>query len=62
MIRIADPYHVIVYSKIGHPSGAGGSKANASTHHVMRWGAVRPYKPVKHRHTGEIEQELGTKS
>jgi [amino group carrier protein]-6-phospho-L-2-aminoadipate/5-phospho-L-glutamate reductase len=28
------------------------------THHAMRYGVVRPYKPAKHRHTGEIEQEL----
>src|SRR5919107_15490 len=38
-------------------SGAG-QKANAGTHHAMRYGVVRPYKPAKHRHTGEIEQEL----
>jgi LysW-gamma-L-alpha-aminoadipyl-6-phosphate/LysW-L-glutamyl-5-phosphate reductase len=25
----------------------------------MRYGVIRPYKPAKHRHTGEIEQELG---
>ena len=24
----------------------------------MRYGVIRPYKPAKHRHTGEIEQEL----
>jgi len=24
----------------------------------MRSGVIRPYKPTKHRHTGEIEQEL----
>ena len=24
----------------------------------MRYGVIRPYKPSKHRHTGEIEQEL----
>jgi len=24
----------------------------------MRSGVIRPYKPAKHRHTGEIEQEL----
>ena len=24
----------------------------------MRAGVIRPYKPAKHRHTGEIEQEL----
>src|SRR5829696_5672059 len=28
------------------------------TNHAMRYGVIRPYKPAKHRHTGEIEQEL----
>jgi N-acetyl-gamma-glutamyl-phosphate/LysW-gamma-L-alpha-aminoadipyl-6-phosphate reductase len=45
-----------VDSKIG--SSGAGQKANAGTHHAMRYGVVRPYKPAKHRHTGEIEQEL----
>ena len=54
---LIDTDHIIVDSKIG--SSGAGSKANASTHHAMRYGVIRPYKPVKHRHTGEIEQELG---
>lgn len=53
---ILDVKHIVVDSKIGS-SGAGG-KANSSTHHAMRYGVIRPYKPAKHRHTGEIEQEL----
>jgi N-acetyl-gamma-glutamyl-phosphate/LysW-gamma-L-alpha-aminoadipyl-6-phosphate reductase len=48
--------HIVVDSKIG--SSGAGAKANAGTHHAMRYGVVRPYKPAKHRHTGEIEQEL----
>ena len=28
----------------------------------MRYGVIRPYKPSKHRHTGEIEQELSLMS
>ena len=44
----------MVDSKIGS-SGAG---AGAGTAHAMRAGVIRPYKPSKHRHTGEIEQEL----
>ncbi len=47
---------VIVDAKIGS-SGAGG-KPSLSTHFSERFGAVRAYKPVAHRHTAEIEQEL----
>ena len=51
---LIDIEHIIVDSKIGS-SGAG---AGAGTSHAMRAGVIRPYKPAKHRHTGEIEQEL----
>ena len=51
---IIDRDHIIVDSKIGS-SGAG---SGAGTAHAMRAGVIRPYKPAKHRHTGEIEQEL----
>lgn len=54
--NLIDTDHIIVDSKIG--SSGAGVKANAGTHHAMRYGVVRPYKPAKHRHTGEIEQEL----
>jgi LysW-gamma-L-alpha-aminoadipyl-6-phosphate/LysW-L-glutamyl-5-phosphate reductase len=54
--NLIDTDHVVVDSKIG--SSGAGQKANAGTHHAMRYGVVRPYKPAKHRHTGEIEQEL----
>lgn len=47
---------VVVDVKIGS-SGAGG-KPSRSTHHAERFGVVRPYKPVGHRHTAEVEQEL----
>ena len=55
--NLIDTEHIVVDSKIG--SSGAGAKANAGTHHAMRYGVIRPYKPVKHRHTGEIEQELG---
>lgn len=55
--NLIDTEHIIVDSKIG--SSGAGIKANAGTHHAMRYGVIRPYKPAKHRHTGEIEQELG---
>ncbi len=54
---LIDTDHIIVDSKIG--SSGAGAKSNAGTHHALRYGVVRPYKPAKHRHTGEIEQELG---
>ena len=54
--NLIDTDHLVVDSKIG--SSGAGQKANAGTHHAMRYGVVRPYKPAKHRHTGEIEQEL----
>lgn len=51
-----DSDHIVVDSKIGS-SGAGAGTLSG-THHAMRSGVIRPYKPAKHRHTGEIEQEL----
>jgi N-acetyl-gamma-glutamyl-phosphate/LysW-gamma-L-alpha-aminoadipyl-6-phosphate reductase len=54
--KFIDTSHIIVDSKIGS-SGAGASDSTG-THHAMRYGVIRPYKPSKHRHTGEIEQEL----
>lgn len=53
---LIDPKHIIVDSKIGS-SGAGAGGVSG-TQHAMRAGVIRPYKPVMHRHTGEIEQEL----
>ncbi|MFW6111248.1 MAG: N-acetyl-gamma-glutamyl-phosphate reductase [Thermoproteota archaeon] len=47
---------IIADIKIGS-SGAGNTPTIAS-HHPERFGGVRPYKPVGHRHTAEIEQEL----
>ena len=52
---LIDTDHIVVDSKIGS-SGAG---SGSGTAHAMRAGVIRPYKPAKHRHTGEIEQELG---
>jgi [amino group carrier protein]-6-phospho-L-2-aminoadipate/5-phospho-L-glutamate reductase len=48
--------HIVVDSKIG--SSGGGTKPTMGTHHAERYGVIRPYKPVDHRHTAEIEQEL----
>ena len=54
--NVIDTDHIVVDSKIGS-SGAGAGTVSG-THHAMRSGVIRPYKPAKHRHTGEIEQEL----
>ncbi len=51
-----DMDHIVVDSKIG--SSGGGTKPTMGTHHAERYGVVRPYKPVDHRHTAEIEQEV----
>ena len=47
---------IVIDVKIGS-SGAGNQPTLAS-HHPERFGGVRAYKPVNHRHIAEIEQEL----
>ena len=47
---------IIVDSKVG--SSGAGAKPTKSSHHSEHYSTVRPYKPVGHRHTAEIEQEL----
>jgi N-acetyl-gamma-glutamyl-phosphate/LysW-gamma-L-alpha-aminoadipyl-6-phosphate reductase len=47
----------VIDSKVG--SSATGAKSSRSTHHPERSGVVRSYKPTMHRHTAEMEQELG---
>lgn len=47
---------IVVDVKIG--SSGAGATPSLSTHHPERSGVVRPYRPVGHRHTPEIEQEL----
>lgn len=49
---------IIVDAKIG--SSGTGSKPSVASHHPERFGGVRPYKTVGHRHIAEIEQELNT--
>jgi LysW-gamma-L-alpha-aminoadipyl-6-phosphate/LysW-L-glutamyl-5-phosphate reductase len=53
---VIDGEHIVVDAKIAS-SGSGG-KPSLSTHYSERYGALRPYKPAGHRHTGEIEQQL----
>jgi len=47
---------IVVDAKIG--SSGSGSTPSLATHHPERFGGVRPYKTVGHRHIAEIEQEL----
>ena len=55
--KLIETKRIVVDAKIGS-SGAGVTPSIA-THHSERSGGVRPYKPSGHRHTAEIEQELG---
>jgi len=48
---------VLVDLKVG--SSEGGNSHSAASHHPERSGAVRSFAPVGHRHTAEVEQELG---
>jgi N-acetyl-gamma-glutamyl-phosphate/LysW-gamma-L-alpha-aminoadipyl-6-phosphate reductase len=43
--------------KVG--SSEGGSQANDGSHHPIRSGAVRVYKPTQHRHSAEVAMILG---
>jgi N-acetyl-gamma-glutamyl-phosphate/LysW-gamma-L-alpha-aminoadipyl-6-phosphate reductase len=47
---------IIIDAKMG--SSGAGTTLSLSTHHAEHFNIVRPYKPVGHRHTPEIEQEL----
>ncbi|MBD3352595.1 MAG: N-acetyl-gamma-glutamyl-phosphate reductase [Candidatus Lokiarchaeota archaeon] len=49
--------NMIVDSKTG--SSGSGHKVSESSHHPFRENSIRPYKMTGHRHTAEIEQELG---
>jgi N-acetyl-gamma-glutamyl-phosphate/LysW-gamma-L-alpha-aminoadipyl-6-phosphate reductase len=49
---------IVVDAKIG--SSGAGAKPSQATHHAERFGGVRPYKTVGHRHIAEIEQELNS--
>ncbi len=53
-----DKDKIVVDAKIG--SSGGGSTPTPAGHHPERFGGLRPYKVVGHRHTAEIEQELNT--
>jgi N-acetyl-gamma-glutamyl-phosphate/LysW-gamma-L-alpha-aminoadipyl-6-phosphate reductase len=47
---------VVIECKVG--SSEGGREPSVDSHHPERVGVVRSFRPVGHRHTAEIEQEL----
>jgi N-acetyl-gamma-glutamyl-phosphate/LysW-gamma-L-alpha-aminoadipyl-6-phosphate reductase len=51
---------IVADVKIG--SSGGGSTPTPVSHHPERFGGVRPYRIVDHRHIAEIEQVLGSLS
>jgi N-acetyl-gamma-glutamyl-phosphate/LysW-gamma-L-alpha-aminoadipyl-6-phosphate reductase len=53
---VVEKDRIVVDTKIG--SSGSGSTPSLATHHPERFGGVRPYKTVGHRHIAEIEQEL----
>jgi N-acetyl-gamma-glutamyl-phosphate/LysW-gamma-L-alpha-aminoadipyl-6-phosphate reductase len=53
---LVDRDKIVVDLKVG--SSGGGSKPTPASHHPERFGGVRPYKVVGHRHIAEVEQEL----
>jgi N-acetyl-gamma-glutamyl-phosphate/LysW-gamma-L-alpha-aminoadipyl-6-phosphate reductase len=48
---------IVAEAKCG--SSEGGNRVSEASHHPERSGCVRSYKPTKHRHIAEMEQELG---
>ncbi len=48
---------IVIDIKVG--SSEGGNAPSLASHHPERSGSVRSFSPVGHRHTGEVEQELG---
>ena len=57
---LVDKDRIVVDLKVG--SSGGGSKPTPSSHHPERFGGVRPYQVVGHRHIAEVEQELNALS
>jgi [amino group carrier protein]-6-phospho-L-2-aminoadipate/5-phospho-L-glutamate reductase len=47
---------IVIECKVG--SSEGGREPSEDSHHPERVGVVRSFRPVGHRHTAEIEQEL----
>lgn len=54
--NLIEKNRIIADVKIG--SSGAGAKPSLASHHPERFGGVRPYNVVDHRHIAEIEQEL----
>ena len=54
--KIVEDIPIVVDAKIG--SSGAGSIPTIASHHSEKFGGIRPYKVVHHRHIAEIEQEL----
>ncbi len=54
--KIIETKNIVIDAKMS--SSQGGNTPSMSSHHPERHGVVRSYKPVDHRHSAEIEQEL----
>jgi len=57
--QLVDTNKTVVEVKVG--SSEGGNQASEASHHPVRSGSVRSFAPTHHRHSAEIEQELGFK-
>ena len=55
--KIVQANRTVVEVKVG--SSEGGNQVNEASHHPVRSGSVRSFAPTSHRHSAEIEQELG---
>ena len=53
---LVEKNRIVADLKVG--SSGAGSKPTVASHHPERFGGVRPYKVVGHRHIAEVEQEL----
>lgn len=51
-----DKEHIVIDLKVG--SSGGGAKPTIVSHHPERFGGVRPYKVIDHRHIAEVQQEI----
>jgi N-acetyl-gamma-glutamyl-phosphate/LysW-gamma-L-alpha-aminoadipyl-6-phosphate reductase len=58
--NLIEKNRIVIDVKIG--SSGGGAVPTQASHHPERFGGVRPYKPIGHRHIAEIEQEINNLS
>ena len=54
--NLVDINNIVSEAKVG--TSEGGNSFSEASHHPERSGSIRSYKPVRHRHTAEMIQEL----